>query len=111
MPERRDEVLLEDILTSIQRIRQYIVGYDEATFAATSLVVDAVVRNLEIIGEASKRLSLGTKSRFPKVPWEKIAGLRNRIAHEYFGVDVSLVWVIVSNELSKVQQELLSPPV
>jgi uncharacterized protein with HEPN domain len=65
------------------------------------MIIDAVVRNIEIIGEASKNVPTHIKEKLTEVPWTKLAGIRNRIVHEYFGVDINIIWFIVTNELSQ----------
>lgn len=68
------------------------------------MIIDAVVRNIEIIGEASKNVPTHIKEKLTEVPWTKLAGIRNRIVHEYFGVDINIIWFIVTNELSQLKQ-------
>lgn len=99
MSKRSPTVLLIDILEAAQRIKSYIEGFTFKDFVTDTKTVDAVVRNLEIIGEASKILPEDFKERYKHVPWKIIAGLRNRVAHEYFGIDESIVWKIASEEL------------
>jgi uncharacterized protein with HEPN domain len=99
MPKRSSRLLLEDILTAIGKIQRYIANMDRVGFLADEKTVDAVVRNLEIIGEASRQLPEGFKSQHPDIPWNKMAGLRNRIVHDYIGIDQEIVWHIIQNEL------------
>ena len=106
MPKRDEGVLVEDILAAIGKIKAYIAGLDFATFASSPMVVDAVVRNLEVIGEAANRISEKRRERGTDIPWREMIGLRNRIIHEYFGVDVSIVWQIASKELDRVDANL-----
>lgn len=87
MSKRDWKILFEDILESIDKIEQYTQGLEFDDFAMNSIVVDAVVRNIEIIGQASKNTPANIRQRIKKIPWRKIAGIRNRIVHEYFGVD------------------------
>ena len=68
------------------------------------MVVDAVVRNLEIIGEAAKNVPAEVQNKLLHIPWKKLSGIRNRIVHEYFGVDLNIIWFIVENELSPLKQ-------
>jgi uncharacterized protein with HEPN domain len=70
------------------------------------MVVDAVVRNLEIIGEAAKNVPAEVQNKLQNVPWKKLTGIRNRIVHEYFGVDLNIIWFIIENELSQLKQTL-----
>lgn len=104
MSKREWDILFEDILESIEKIEQYTVEICFDDFALNSMIVDAVVRNLEIIGEASKNVPHEIQERHPGIPWRNLAGIRNRIVHEYFGVDISIIWFIVTNELSQLKQ-------
>jgi len=89
----RDPVLrLEDILQAGVLIEEYILGFDQDTFAADRRTVDAVTRNLEILGEAIKHLPDEMKDRFPHIPWKAIAGFRDILAHCYFRADDSIIW-------------------
>jgi len=99
-PEERDHILyLEDIVLSMQRVQEYITGLDFQDFKRDYKTVDAVVRNFEIIGEASKNLSETVKSKYPQVPWKEMYRLRNRISHEYFGIDYEIIWNIATKHL------------
>lgn len=93
-----DRVYLGHIRDAIQDIEQYVaVGHD--AFLKDRMRQDAVIRKLEIIGEAVKNLSAQVKQARPEIPWKQIAGMRDRLTHHYFGVDLSLVWVAVEREL------------
>jgi len=70
------------------------------------MVIDAVVRNLEIIGEAAKNLSKETKSQYPEIPWREMADMRNKLIHEYFGVDLDIVWKTIKYRLPEVKKNL-----
>lgn len=90
---------LEDILTSMLRISEYIASLTIDEFKQNQMVVDAVVRNFEIIGEASKNLPEDIKVKYPEIPWSKMYGLRNLISHQYFGIDFEMIWEIVKSNL------------
>ncbi|MBI4431520.1 MAG: DUF86 domain-containing protein [Candidatus Omnitrophica bacterium] len=92
-------VYLDDIIEAANKINSYTTKLDLAGFGRDSKTIDAVVRNLEIIGEAVKNLPADFRSKHPRVNWKKIAGLRDILVHEYFGIDNDIVWDIVQNEL------------
>jgi uncharacterized protein with HEPN domain len=96
---RTDRLYLEDIQTSMIRISEYIKDYDFGTFQKDYKTVDAVIRNFEVIGEASRNLSDEIKIHNPGIPWNEMYYLRNRVAHEYFGIDYKIIWDIAKNYL------------
>jgi uncharacterized protein with HEPN domain len=103
----RDYILfLEDMHLSITRIEEYLVGFDFPKFKKTYLVVDAVCRNFEIIGEAANKTPEVVKTKYPEIPWLKMYGLRNMISHEYFGIDYEIIWEIATKNLPKNKLEL-----
>ncbi len=81
------------------RKAEYVHGYDFKQFKADYKTVDAVIRNFEIIGEASRSLDEKIKSKYPEVPWKEMYYLRNRVSHEYFGVDHEIIWDVAVNHL------------
>jgi uncharacterized protein with HEPN domain len=93
-----DRVYLGHIRDAIHDIERYTAGGRD-TFMADRMQQDAVIRKLEIIGEAVKHLSEQTTSRRPEIPWKRIAGMRDRLTHDYFGVDLELVWTVVERDL------------
>jgi uncharacterized protein with HEPN domain len=106
MPKRDSDLLMEDILSAVRKIERYTSGMDQALFRQDDKTIDAVVRNLEIIGEAARQLPEGFLARYPDVPWRQIAGLRNRIVHEYFGLDLELIWQVIRQDLPQLQGRL-----
>jgi uncharacterized protein with HEPN domain len=94
MSKRDPKLLVGDILESAHKILGYTDGLTFEEFLNDAKTADAVIRNFEIIGEAANRLSEDYKSRFPEIDWQRIRGFRNRIVHDYFGIDYSIVWLI-----------------
>ena len=106
MSKRDDKLLLEDIILSAQRIKEYTSLYDFKDFQKDYKTIDAVVRNFEIIGEASNRLSIKVREMSPETDWISVISFRNRMIHEYFGVDITLVWEIIEIHLDDLIQEI-----
>ncbi|MDR3339409.1 MAG: DUF86 domain-containing protein [Candidatus Symbiothrix sp.] len=94
MSKRTSELLIEDILESCNKIINYTKGISYDDFVLDQKTVDAVIRNFEIIGEAANRLPDEYKDAHPEIDWFRIRGFRNRIVHDYFGIDYSIVWQI-----------------
>lgn len=106
MSKRNWMLFIEDIVESIRKIDEYIKKIEYKQFAEDEKTVDAVVRNLEIIGEASKNIPGEIKEKYKEINWKGIAGLRDRIVHQYFGIDLELIWFIIKNELSPIKDKL-----
>ncbi|WP_183577431.1 DUF86 domain-containing protein [Mucilaginibacter sp. X5P1] len=92
MSNRQPKLLLEDILESAEKINTYTINLTYEEFIVDSKTIDAVVRNFEIIGEAANRLPDELKENNTELDWFKIRGLRNRIVHNYFGIDHKIIW-------------------
>lgn len=106
-PSERDQILyLEDILKSMERVAEYIQGLEFQKFREDYKTLDAVLRNFEIIGEASKNLTRDLKSNYPDVPWDDMYSLRNIVSHGYFGIDYKIIWDIATNDLPANQSEI-----
>ena len=99
---------LQDVLEAIASIREYTVGFSLETLAGDRKTIDAVVRNLEVIGEAVKGIPESVRSRHPEVEWKRVAGLRDILIHQYFGVNVKIVWDIAQNKLPSLEQAVRS---
>ncbi len=99
MPARHWTFRLEDILEAINRIQRYTASLDFANFQKDEKTIDAVVRNLEIIGEAAKHIPPKIEKKYPDIPWSEMKGMRNVLSHEYFGVNVSILWQTVQHDL------------
>jgi len=106
MSNRNPQLLIEDILDSSNKILQYSTGMTYEEFIADSKTVDAVIRNFEIIGEAANRLPDDFKEIHPNIDWHKIRGFRNRIVHDYMGIDYTIVWEIRNNFLASLVDKL-----
>lgn len=100
MSERNSKLLLEDILESAEKIITYTTGLTYEEFIEDSKTIDAVVRNFEIIGEAANRLPDEVKNNNNGIDWHKIRGLRNRIVHNYFGINYYIIWTIIEDYLN-----------
>ena len=106
MQKRNDAVYLQHLLDAVERIEQYTTGMTEQQFLQNSLVQDAVVRQLEIIGEASRNLSDELRQKHSQVPWAKVVGMRNRIVHAYFDVDLTIVWEVIQRDLPDLKAQV-----
>ena len=106
MSERSTEVLLEDIRECLDKIFSYTQGMEEKQFVENDLVADAVLRNIEVIGEACSKLPDAFIAAHPDVEWRKIIGMRNRLIHGYFGTSLKLVWQIIQLNLPELQKKL-----
>jgi len=106
MPDRSVSVLLDDMMDAVGRIIAYTDGYDRARFVADTRTFDAVLRNLEVLGEAAAQVPTPFRIHHPEVPWRQIVGLRNVVIHRYFAVDPETVWTIVSVQLPSLLPQL-----
>ncbi len=106
MPERDWKLFLRDIITYIERIETYVGGLGRKDFFADQKTMDAVMRNLEIIGEAAKKLPENIKEKYPNVAWRKLAGLRDILIHHYFGIDEDIIWDVLASKIPEVKAEL-----
>lgn len=100
------KVYLDDIIEAIERIRDYTTGISFETFFNDLKTVDAVNRNLAIIGEAANRIPEEIKDKYPNIEWYGIIGLRNILIHDYFRVDLEIIWDIIENKLSLLDKQV-----
>ncbi|NGX26139.1 MAG: hypothetical protein K940chlam6_00050 [Chlamydiae bacterium] len=108
MSSREWKFRIQDILRSIEKIESYLDGMTLTHFKKNDLVKDAVVRNLEIIGEASKNVPLTIRRTHSDIPWTQMNGMRNILIHEYFGVDAKIVWHTAKKYLPELQKQLIA---
>jgi len=106
MSRRNWRLFIVDILESIEKIENYIMGLSYEEFLNDAKTKDAVVRNLEIIGEASNQIPKEITQRYKDIPWSQITGLRNRLIHGYFVVDYRIVWEIIFKELPQLKCQI-----
>ena len=103
---KRNQIALEDILKFCSKIEIYLKDMSKVDFENSELVIDAVLRNLELIGEASKRLSNDFMDKYSNIPWKKIIGLRNIVIHEYSDVDLDIIWDIVTKNIPETKENI-----
>jgi len=108
MSKRGPEMFVRDMLESIEKIERYTSSIDTLEdFMEKDMVVDAVLRNLEIIGEAAKNIPENIRSEYREIPWKRVVGLRNVVIHGYFAVDLEVVWVIIREQLLSLKEVLV----
>ena len=106
MSSRADMDFVNDIREAIQRISDYLGDMSYDAFRRDIKTQDAVIRNIEIVGEAAKGLSEELRAKTPHIPWKNMAGMRDRLIHHYFGVNLDIVWQVISSELPELAPEL-----
>jgi uncharacterized protein with HEPN domain len=106
MSNRIDEDYLEDMLEASRRAVAFSAGMDFDKFAKDIKTQDAVIRNIEIIGEAARNISENGRNRFTNIPWKQIMGMRDRLIHHYFGANIDIVWGVVKEDLPQLIRNL-----
>ena len=106
MSKRSSDLLLLDMKEAAEKILKYTQGLSFEDFLADDKTIDAVVRNFEIIGEASLRIDEDFRYDNPQIEWKKLRGFRNRIVHDYFGIDYEIVWTILTQDLEELVFQL-----
>jgi len=108
MSKRAPALLIDDMLECIGKINGYLEGLTFEQFLEDNKTIDAVIRNFEIIGEAANRLPEESKNRFSDIDWQRIRGFRNRIVHDYMGIDFQIVWTVIEKYLPDLKNQLLA---
>ncbi len=106
MSEHGAKLYLADIENALGKIETYTRDLSFANFAANQQVIDAVVRNFEVIGEAARNIPSKVTLSHPEIPWEKMIGMRNKVIHEYFGVDEEIIWKTIQEDLPKFRKQI-----
>ncbi len=106
MKKRTHRMFVEDIMEAINKVEHYIKGFTYEAFVKNDMAVDAVMRNLEIIGEASRNIPEDVRKRYPDIPWGRMVGLRDIAIHEYFGVDLGIIWQIITRNLPETKPKV-----
>ena len=104
MSKKLPKLYLEDILTSIERIEEYVRGLSRQDFGMDQKTIDAVVRNLEIIGEAARNVPIEFTEKYPELPWSEMVSMRNKVIHEYSGIDVDILWQTIQEDLPELKR-------
>ncbi len=106
MTQHKDLPFLVHVLEAIADIKDSLKGHTKVSFAKNKDVRDANIRRIEIIGEAVKNISTEIKKKYPRVEWKKIAGARDVMIHHYFGIDLNVVWEILTNDVPKIERDI-----
>ncbi|MBU3942180.1 MAG: DUF86 domain-containing protein [Nanoarchaeota archaeon] len=105
---KRDfKVYINDVLESIEKIEDYIKGVSESEFKKNLQLQDAILRRLEVIGEAVKNIPQSFRNKYPKIPWKEIAGMRDVLIHGYFGVNIERIWKVAKEDILHLKNNLL----
>lgn len=103
----RDELLyLRHILDAVRTVEEYLQGVSEEQFNNTRLLQDGVIRQIEIIGEATRHVSKDIRRTYPEIPWQDVAGMRDKLIHDYFGVDLEKVWLTAQEDLPVLKKQV-----
>lgn len=103
MAKHNDLVYLEHVMDAISKVEEYITGIDEAKFKSTSLIQDGVIRQIEIIGEALRNVSREFREKYSYLPWDDAIGMRDKLIHDYMGVDLEKVWETATLDIPRLK--------
>lgn len=103
---KSDRIYILHMIDSMDQISEYTDQISMAEFKENRLIQDAVVRNFEIVGEAAKKVSIQTKKKFPHIPWKNMAGMRDKLIHNYMGVDLDAVWKTIEDIVPSMRKKL-----
>jgi uncharacterized protein with HEPN domain len=103
---KNDLAYIQHILKCIRKIRKFVKGVSKKEFSGNEMIQDAVIRNFEVIGEASKKITPEFKKVYFEIPWKEISGMRDKLIHDYLGVDVDVLWKTIETDLPPLQKEL-----
>jgi uncharacterized protein with HEPN domain len=104
---KSDLAYIDHILDCIRKINKFSKGLTINEFQKNELVQDAVIRNIEIIGEASKKITSETKKNYPDIPWKEISGMRDKLIHDYLGVDIDVVWETIKKDIPVLRKQTI----
>lgn len=107
MPKRDILLYVNDLYSSCKKILEYTKGYDFNKFKKDDKTMDAVVRNLEIIGEAAKNIPLKFRKEHSEIPWKQIIAMRNKVSHEYFGTDEEILWATINEDIPNLIKHII----
>lgn len=106
MSKREYQLYIQDIFDSIEKIETYITGVSFEKFEKDDKTIDAVVRNIEIIGEAARNIPKELADKAPEIPWRRMSDTRNRVLHEYFGVNLEILWQTITEDLPPLKEQI-----
>ncbi|OKH18646.1 DUF86 domain-containing protein [[Limnothrix rosea] IAM M-220] len=105
-PAREWRFYIDDMIRFTEKVQRYTQGLDQESFIQSELYYDATLRNLELIGEAATNIPQDVRAKYPVIPWRQIIATRNRIIHEYLGIDDDIIWSIITDEIPGLLVEL-----